>query len=110
MLRNVGAFHRSGQPCSRLISVQTNQVNNLFPAICQIIAPDLASERLNCLCDPDWNGSRNSWLSTCGVAEELFNVTNDEFLADAWDDLTYGEQMQMLVDALDHFDDCRCPA
>jgi hypothetical protein len=107
MLRNMGGFSIWGLTGCRFTSVQTTkQMNNLFHTVCQIIAPVLASERMECLCDPDWNGDRNQWLSTCGVAEELLSVTNDDDLVDAWDNLTYGEQRMMLSDSLIHFDDC----
>jgi hypothetical protein len=107
MLRDVVGFSIWGLTGCRFTSVQTTkQMNNLFHTVCQIIAPVLASERMECLCDPDWNGDRNQWLSTCGVAEELLSVTNDDDLVDAWDNLTYGEQRMMLSDSLIHFDDC----
>jgi hypothetical protein len=107
MLRDVVGFSIWGLSGCRFASVQTNkQMNNLFHTVCQIIAPVLASERMECLCDPDWNGDRNQWLSIRGVAEELLSVTNDDDLVDAWDNLTYGEQRMMLSDSLSHFDDC----
>jgi len=106
MLRLVVDSSPLGLAGCRFTSVQTKQMNNLFPAVCQIIAPVMASDRLECLTDPDWDGNRNAWLSTYGVAEELLSVTNDEALVDAWDNLSYGDQRLMLADALCHFDDC----